>query len=611
MVIPFPATNAISLRSPQLVQKSPPVSGIAQYPSVSSEPHTPASGGDAYPAINPEEASAIELAARLDVPYLGALDARQLIIREEECLQMLARRDPQVWATLDGPVSPPHAVVVPNSSAASALDAVNIRGHELKSRVRVASTRTVRQALHDRCTTALERFATKGLFDFAPEFSASIRMNAAQGIGLGAIAVIFVQMLFLQFGATVFAIHVAATVFFIGCTTLRVAASFQRPPTRSLLGDARRAEPVYSVLVALWREAHMVPQLMGALSQLAWPVDRLEIKLICEADDPDTIAAIRAHPLSLMVEVIAVPPSLPRTKPKALRYALPMCRGEFVVLYDAEDIPHPHQLQEAWRVFDNAPAELACLQAPLEIVNGEASWIARCFAFEYAALFRGLVPWLASLKIAFPLGGTSNHFRRAALDAVGAWDPHNVTEDADLGIRLARHGYSAGVLTRPTFEAAPDALADWRPQRARWNKGWLQTWLVHMRSPVRLLRELGFGSFIVTQLVLFGMVFSALVHPAMIVALLYLAFAIVAGVSFGRFDLALVAMDIASIFGGYAGFLVLGWTRLRPKERMSFWKVVAATPAYWMLISVSAWKAVKDLVLNPFYWDKTNHRPFN
>jgi hypothetical protein len=413
------------------------------------------------------------LAAKLGVEYLDELDARQLAVREDECFALLQREGPQVWANLDGVLQTPSAVVVPNSRAAQALGAASAGGHSLKSRIRVATAKTVRRALHDRCGPALTRFATKALFDSHPEFSASIRMNAAQGVCLGVTAIIFAQMLFYHFAAAVFAIHIAATLFFLGCTALRVAASFCRPPVRLPLCDVKRSEPIYTVLVALWREANMVPQLMGALSQLEWPKDRLEIKLICEADDPETIAAIEANQLRSMVEVIAVPPSQPRTKPKALRYALPMCRGEFAVLYDAEDIPHPYQLQEAWRIFDNAPPQLGCLQAPLEIVNAQSNWIARCFAFEYVALFRGLVPWLASRNIAFPLGGTSNHFRRSVLDAVGGWDPHNVTEDADLGIRLARLGYSTGVLSRPTYEAAPDTLVDWRPQRARWNKGWL------------------------------------------------------------------------------------------------------------------------------------------
>lgn len=428
-----------------------------------------------------EEASARELAAKLGVRFLDRLEGAQLVGREEDCLELLRRYRPQVWACIEGPASTPCAVVVPNSRAADALDAASPPSHSLNSRVRVATVSTVRKALQARTARALTFFATKGLLDAMPEFSARIRIDSKQGVILGALAVILPQLTLVYFQAAVLSIHIAATFFFVGCAALRIAAAFpsythKREPVR-----ATRPEPVYTVLVALWREANMVPQLLAALNRIAWPADKLDIKLVCEADDPDTIAAIEAHPLGETVEIIAVPSCEPRTKPKALRYAMPMSRGEFVVLFDAEDIPHPFQLQEAFGIFDDAPPSLGCLQAPLEIINGEKNWLTRCFAFEYAVLFRGLVPWLASRRLAFPLGGTSNHFRRSALEAVGGWDPHNVTEDADLGIRLARMGYTTGVLTNPTYEAAPDALKDWFPQRTRWHKGWIHLWRLFLK----------------------------------------------------------------------------------------------------------------------------------
>jgi cellulose synthase/poly-beta-1,6-N-acetylglucosamine synthase-like glycosyltransferase len=233
-------------------------------------------------------------------------------------------------------------------------------------------------------------------------------------------------------------------------------------------------QPVYSVLVALYREKEMVPQLLAALGRLQWPRARLEIKLVCEADDDETLAALRGYRLPPTMEIVLVPSALPRTKPKALAYALPLCSGEFVTLYDAEDRPDPLQLVEAWQRFCEEPPEVACLQAPLAVANGGASALSTMFSFEYAALFRGLLPWLARRRLALPLGGTSNHFRRAALDEVGGWDAYNVTEDAELGVRLARYGYRTGVITRPTWEDAPETLAVWLPQRIRWFKGWMR-----------------------------------------------------------------------------------------------------------------------------------------
>ena len=186
-----------------------------------------------------------------------------------------------------------------------------------------------------------------------------------------------------------------------------------------------------------------------------------------------------------------MPPGPPRTKPKALNYALQLIRGDYVVLYDAEDRPHPLQLLEAWRRFETGDEWLACVQAPLQISNGTRGIIPLMFAFEYSALFRGLLPWLSGHRALLPLGGTSNHFRKNALDEIGGWDPYNVTEDADIGLRLARFGYHTGTISLPTWEDAPEALSIWLPQRTRWFKGWLQSWLVHMRSPKALLRDVG------------------------------------------------------------------------------------------------------------------------
>lgn len=572
--------------------------------------HSLSDGSSFEPASHTAEMAARELAARLGVEYLAELEGRQLVGRDDECLELLKREGPQVWACVDGPTSTPCAVVVPNSRAAQALNATSTPSHPLKSRIRVASARTVHKALQERVATALTFFATKGLFDAMPGFSARTRINSTQGVMLGAFAVIFSQLFWFHFELAVLCMHLAATFFFVGCTMLRLAAALHPRPRKRELLQSEREEPVYTVLVALRREANMVPQLLNSLSRIVWPTDRLDIKLICEADDPETIAAIEAHPLAGMVEIVEVPKCEPRTKPKALRYAIPMIRGEFVVLYDAEDIPHPLQLQEAFRTFDRAPLSLGCLQAPLEIINGKKNWLSRCYAFEYAALFRGLIPWLASKRLAFPLGGTSNHFRRTALEAVGGWDPHNVTEDADLGIRLVRMGYSTGVLSNPTYETAPDTLADWFPQRARWNKGWLQTWLVHMRSPAQLTRDLGVRSSLVAQFVLFGMVFSALVHPFMIMAIPYLLYVVLSDKPLSSFDYTLIGADAVSLAGGYLGFLLLGFTRLDAGEKVGFLRIVAVTPIYWMLISLAAWKAVKDLCFRPFHWDKTNHQPF-
>jgi cellulose synthase/poly-beta-1,6-N-acetylglucosamine synthase-like glycosyltransferase len=368
-------------------------------------------------------------------------------------------------------------------------------------------------------------------------------------------------------------------------------------------GDA----PVFTVLVALYKEAAMVPGLLAALDRLVWPRHRLEIKLVCEADDEATLAAFRACRLPAHMEVVEVPPGQPRTKPKALSYALPMTGGDFVTLYDAEDEPHPMQLVEAWQRFRESGPDLAVVQAPLEISNRGDGMIARMFAFEYAGLFRGLLPWLSQRRLMLPLGGTSNHFRRAALDKVGGWDPFNVTEDADLGMRLARFGYRAETISCPTYEPAPKRLGVWLPQRTRWFKGWTQTWLVHMRSPVALARDLGFGSFLVAQVLFAGMLASVLLHPLLLGTFVFLLVGLVSAVPADGMDVVLLTVDTVNIACGYLSFLLLGWQTLTRTERRGFWKVVLLTLPYWAMMSCAGWRALWQLWRQPHLWEKTPH----
>jgi cellulose synthase/poly-beta-1,6-N-acetylglucosamine synthase-like glycosyltransferase len=291
-----------------------------------------------------------------------------------------------------------------------------------------------------------------------------------------------------------------------------------------------------------------------------------------------------------------------------LAYALPITSGEFVVLFDAEDHPHPWQLVEAWQRFRAGGDRLACLQAPLEISNRHGSLLSRMFFFEYSALFRGLLPWLARYELLLPLGGTSNHFRREALERLGGWDPHNVTEDADLGVRLVRFGYRAETISLPTLEDAPEDFRTWLPQRTRWFKGWFQTWLVHMRNPLRLTRDLGFGSFVVAQILFAGMIVSATAHPFLIAMVASVLMGIATGNPLGIMESIFLPLDVINIAGSYLSFLILGWRTLRASERKGAWKVVLFTPVYWMMISLAAWRSLWQLWLRPHHWEKTAHR---
>ena len=253
--------------------------------------------------------------------------------------------------------------------------------------------------------------------------------------------------------------------------------------------------PRYSIIVPLRSEARVVDQLLSAIERLNYPREKLDVILVVEADDHETRAAITVRRHRIPILVIPVPPTNPGTKPKALSVALPFARGMFTVIYDAEDRPEPDQLQQALRAFHSAGADLACVQARLRI-DTRTSWLARFFIAEYAGHFDVFLPKLAALGLPLPLGGSSNHFKTEILRKIGGWDAYNVTEDADLGMRLARFGYRSDVIDSTTHEEAPADIRRWLGQRTRWLKGWMQTWLVHMREPRRLFRELGLGGFL-------------------------------------------------------------------------------------------------------------------
>ncbi len=372
--------------------------------------------------------------------------------------------------------------------------------------------------------------------------------------------------------------------------------------------NGERGLPMYTILCPLYREAHMVAQLMAALEQLDYPRAKLDIKLILEEDDEETHAAAAPFASAAHVDIVIVPRWGPRTKPKALTYALQFARGTYVVVYDAEDIPAPDQLRRALAMFESGGPTLACVQAKLRIHNARESWLARQFAVEYLALFDALLPAFELARLPLPLGGTSNHFPIAVLERVGGWDPYNTTEDADLGIRLARFGYRSRVLASETYEEAPARFGDWLKQRTRWLKGWMQTYIVHTRQPLRLLRELGLRRFVGFHAIIGGLILSALVHPIFYLLVAWsqlnggfltepqtMAGAVLRGVA---------AVNIGA---GYAIAIVLGFmaATMAGARRLSLSAMFI--PFYWLFISLAAYRALYQLIRRPFEWEKTNH----
>ena len=312
-----------------------------------------------------------------------------------------------------------------------------------------------------------------------------------------------------------------------------------------------------------------------------------------------------------------VPDSKPKTKPKACNYGLINARGEYVVIYDAEDRPDPDQLKKAYIAFQRSPDTCCCIQAKLNYYNSEQNLLTRWFTQEYSMWFDLLLPGLMQMRVPIPLGGTSNHFKTRELRALNAWDPHNVTEDADLGIRLYVEGFTTGIVNSWTWEEASSGVGSWIRQRSRWIKGYMQTWLVHMRFPLRLWRRIGSRGMLGVQVIVLATPLLPLVNPFLWLMLI-LWFA-------GRYPfipllfpgpiyfMAAAELIIGNFLFVFSNVIGIYWIIGQLYEKGDFTfsyslvKYALLTPLYWILMSVAAYKAAGQLLTNPFYWEKTAH----
>jgi cellulose synthase/poly-beta-1,6-N-acetylglucosamine synthase-like glycosyltransferase len=451
--------------------------------------------------------------------------------------------------------------------------------------------------------------AIHGLARRQPELSAHRVITRRQAIifallGAGmAAALILSPLLVIRILVALMSVAFFVSAIFRGWLAWLGTDAPARPsPTR----DDDASLPLYTIMVPLYREANVLPRLAEALLALDYPQDRLDIKLVVEADDRETCdAAHRAAANAAAFQVVEVPPAFPRTKPKAANYSLRFARGEFLVIYDAEDRPEPDQLRKAVAAFRAAPRRTACLQARLNFYNIDG-WLTKMFALDYALWFDVLLPGLDRIAVPMPLGGTSNHFRTAVLRAIGGWDAFNVTEDADIGIRLSQFGYRVSMLDSTTFEEAPAQIGAWLRQRSRWLKGYMQTWLVHVRSPFRLVRRTGWRGFFAFQLFLGGALVCALANPllwgASIAAAIF-HWPLFPGLEGGLFLYVpaggLVGTNLVLTWLAIIGPRRRGWNELSPYGLTVIF--------YWALVSLAGYRALWQLATNPFFWEKTMH----
>ncbi|MEG9267457.1 glycosyltransferase family 2 protein [Qipengyuania sp. Mu-71] len=482
-------------------------------------------------------------------------------------------------------------------------------------KIGIASKKQIQQAVQ---SVFSERFLHAAVFDLAehdPVMSAQTVFTPVQLVVGWAMLSAFALGLALAPIPTLIALNLVMTLFYLGNFLFKTvliwaggkhqhASERQMDAAVGLLRDEDL--PVYTVLVPMFREPDVLPILANALRELDYPTSRLDIKIVLEEGDQLTIDAATALGLEDIFEIILVPPAQPQTKPKACNYALQFARGDFLVIYDAEDKPEPDQLKKVVVTFDRSPANVACVQCRLNYFNREENWLTRLFTLDYSLWFDLMLPGLEKLKVPIPLGGTSNHFRMDVLRELRAWDPFNVTEDADLGIRLTQKGYEVRLVASTTFEEANVSQLNWIRQRSRWIKGYMQTMLVHTRRPIHLVRSIGVLGLLGFIFFIGGTMLSGLLNPVFW-AIFVLWLLTETGIFDPLFPPVLLYLSVFNLLAGNGLFIFVmmlapfrrNWLSLVPYSVTVFW--------YWVLMSIAAWKGAWQLITKPFYWEKTEH----
>ncbi len=453
-----------------------------------------------------------------------------------------------------------------------------------------------------------------GLFYRSPEECANKTFTTPQIITMAFLALLLIGSLALAPYPTLLIINLLAMVIYLGISLFRFSIALSGSAQHGLISineeDLASLDesqlPVYTILIPVFMEKEVLPVLLRSLSELDYPQSKLDIKLLLEEVDTETReAAIKINPPG-NIEFITIPDAQPRTKPKACNYGLISARGKYLVIFDAEDKPESDQLKKVICTFQKGGEDLICVQAKLNYYNRNQNLLTRWFTCEYSNWFDMILPGLNRANLPIPLGGTSNHFITEKLRELGGWDPFNVTEDADLGIRMYKHNYKTAIVDSTTYEEANSNLWNWIRQRTRWIKGYMQTWLVNMRHPFRLVKELGIRGTLGFHLTVGGTPFLFIINPV---------FWTLTTMSF-IFNVNLLAdifppvVFFISAFNLIIGNFVFVYLNIISTFRRGYYelgKYALLSPLYWVLMSFAAWRALWQLIRKPFYWEKTTH----
>jgi glycosyltransferase XagB len=429
------------------------------------------------------------------------------------------------------------------------------------------------------------------------------------------VALLFLGLIFNALGTVIVVMAIITTIYFIDVLfSTYVLFKSLHESTDIVVPDVILAKlddnklPVYTILCPLYKESRILPHFVESISKFDWPKNKLEVLLLLEEDDAETINAAYGMNLPDYFKVVVVPHSLPKTKPKACNYGLSIATGEYVVIYDAEDIPDIKQLKKVYATFQALPQSYGCIQCKLNYFNPHHNLLTRLFTAEYSLWFDVILPGLQSIEGIIPLGGTSNHFRRSDLLSFEAWDPFNVTEDCDLGVRLFKAGKKTAIVDSVTLEEANSNVKNWIRQRSRWIKGYFQTYLVHMRNPIALFAKHREHALIMQLVIGMRMTFM-LINPLLwLMTISYFLFNQYVGAAIESFfptfifymaSFALVVGNFVYIYNYMIGCAA--------RKHWDLIKFVFFIPFYWLIMSIAAVMALWQLITKPHYWEKTNH----
>lgn len=478
----------------------------------------------------------------------------------------------------------------------------------------VCSEREIQTALTNQFRDSYTEESTMGLFFRNPEESAMETFTTLQLVLLYSLVTLFLFGMLFRGRETLLVLFFLINVFYVFSLGFKLLASILGARTEILeqVSDEEAAAldpktlPVYTILLPMYKEPEVVKHLIAGIMEMDYPLEKLDVKILLEEEDTVTYDAVRALRPPANFEIVRVPYSVPKTKPKACNYGLLFARGEYLTIYDAEDVPEKDQLRKVVAAFRKGPENMICVQAALNYFNSDQNLLTRMFTLEYSYWFDYMLPGIEALGMPIPLGGTSNHFRTEMLRLLGGWDPFNVTEDADLGIRASAHRMWVSTINSTTFEEANSHTGNWIRQRSRWIKGYMQTYLVHMRNPLRLFRTIGLMPFLGVQLLIGGTFMTFLINPILwLLFIFWIAFRPLWMESvFPLWILTLSTLNliVGNAMGIYLNMLAVFRRRL---FHLTFYSLM--NPFYWILHSIAAYKALWQLFTKPFFWEKTVH----